>query len=64
MMGTVGCEPCCFTYGRSRYTPNTATQHTDTMFGMEKKEWEPAVATIVLVNIKKVSGDGLTPTRK
>jgi len=34
------------------------------MFGLGKKEWEPAVATIVLVNIKKVSGDGLTPTRE
>jgi hypothetical protein len=32
------------------------------MFG--KKKWEPAVATIVLVNIKRVSSDGLTPTRE
>jgi hypothetical protein len=33
------------------------------MFG-KKKSWEPAEATIVLVNIKKVSSDGLTPTRE
>jgi hypothetical protein len=32
------------------------------MFG--KKNWESATATIVLVNIKRVSGDGLTPTRE
>ncbi len=31
------------------------------MFG---KTWEPAEATIVLVNIKRVSSDGLTPTRE
>jgi hypothetical protein len=29
-----------------------------------KKNWESAEATIVLVNIKRVSGDGLTPTRE
>jgi hypothetical protein len=34
------------------------------MFGISKKIWEPAEATIVLVNIKKVSSDGLTPTRE
>lgn len=34
------------------------------MFGIGKKDWEPAEATIVLVNIKKVSSDGLTPTRE
>lgn len=35
------------------------------MFGIgSKKVWEPAEATIVLVNIKKVSSDGLTPTRE
>jgi hypothetical protein len=28
------------------------------------KSWQPAEATIVLVNIKRVSGDGLTPTRE
>lgn len=39
-------------------------EHTGLMFGLGKKEWEPAVATIVLVNIKKVSSDGLTPTRE
>ena len=32
------------------------------MFG--KKDWEKAEATIVLVNIKRVSSDGLTPTRE
>ena len=32
------------------------------MFG--KKSWEKAEATIVLVNIKRVSSDGLTPTRE
>ena len=32
------------------------------MFG--KKKWESAEATIVLVNIKRVSSDGLTPTRQ
>lgn len=32
------------------------------MFG--SKSWEKAEATIVLVNIKRVSGDGLTPTRE
>jgi hypothetical protein len=31
------------------------------MFG---KSWESAQATILLVNIKKVSSDGLTPTRE
>ncbi|MGX5682748.1 hypothetical protein [Schumannella luteola] len=35
------------------------------MFGIGgKKTWEPAEATIVLVNIIKVSSDGLTPTRE
>lgn len=34
------------------------------MFGRRKRQWENAVATIVLVNIKRVSGDGLTPTRE
>ena len=34
------------------------------MFGIGKKVWEPAEATIVLVNIKRVSSDGLTPTRE
>ena len=33
------------------------------MFG-RKKEWESAEATILLVNIKRVSSDGLTPTRE
>lgn len=33
------------------------------MFG-KKKGWEPATATIVLVNIKRVPSDGLTPTRE
>ncbi len=32
------------------------------MFG--KKDWQPATAAIVLVNIKRVSSDGLTPTRE
>ncbi|WP_156465871.1 MULTISPECIES: hypothetical protein [unclassified Rathayibacter] len=32
------------------------------MFG--RRVWEPAVATIVLVHIKRVSSDGLTPTRE
>lgn len=32
------------------------------MFG--KKAWEPAEATIVVVGIKRVSSDGLTPTRE
>ncbi len=32
------------------------------MFG--KKDWEKGEATIVLVNIKRVSSDGLTPTRE
>lgn len=32
------------------------------MFG--SKSWEPAEATIVLVNIKRVSSDGITPTRE
>jgi hypothetical protein len=32
------------------------------MFG--SKSWEKAEATIVLVNIKRVSGDGLTSTRE
>jgi hypothetical protein len=31
------------------------------MFG--KKNWQSATATIVVVNIKRISGDGLTPTR-
>ena len=34
------------------------------MFGRGKREWESAAATIVLVHIKKVSSDGLTPTRE
>jgi hypothetical protein len=34
------------------------------MFGRGRKEWENAEATIVLVRIKKVSSDGLTPTRE
>ena len=33
------------------------------MFG-RKKAWESAEATIVLVHIKRVSSDGLTPTRE
>lgn len=35
---------------------------TGLMFG--RKSWEKAQATIVLVNIKRVSSDGLTPTRE
>lgn len=34
------------------------------MFGRRTKDWESAEATIVLVHIKKVSSDGLTPTRE
>ena len=34
------------------------------MFGRQKKQWESAEATILLVNIIKVSSDGLTPTRE
>ncbi|WKK72760.1 hypothetical protein Q0F99_07580 [Rathayibacter oskolensis] len=32
------------------------------MFG--RRAWEPAIATILLVHIKRVSSDGLTPTRE
>ena len=32
------------------------------MFG--KRDWQSAEARIILVNIKRVSGDGLTPTRE
>ena len=32
------------------------------MFG--NRDWQPAEARIILVNIKRVSGDGLTPTRE
>ncbi len=34
------------------------------MFGRQKKHWEDAQATILLVTITKVSSDGLTPTRE
>lgn len=34
------------------------------MFGRGKKDWESAEATIVLVHVKRVSSDGLTPTRE
>jgi|GEM_PF-2703761 len=34
------------------------------MFGRGKQEWEDAEATIVLVHVKRVSSDGLTPTRE
>ena len=32
------------------------------MFG--KRDWQPAEARIILVNIKRISGDGSTPTRE
>lgn len=41
---------------------DTASLTGVNVFG--KKDWEPAEATIVLVNIKRVSSDGLTPTRE